>query len=198
MFTGLIEEIGKVDLVQSRTGARRLGIAALHVTTDLKIGDSIAINGACATVVWCDATRFQCDIMEETIRKTTLGNLQIGDFVNLERAIPAQGRFGGHFVQGHVDGLGTVRRVASGEPERKMEIVLPEELAKYVVPTGSIAVDGVSLTVARVDGLRATIALIPHTWETTTLGRLQAGAKVNLEVDIIGKYVEKLLAGRSK
>ncbi len=197
MFTGLIEEIGKVDLVQNRPEARRLGIASSHLAADLKIGDSIAINGACATVVWCDAHRFQCDIMVETIRKTTLGNLQVGDVVNLERAIPAQGRFGGHFVQGHVDGLGTVRRVVSSEPGRMIEITLPKELAKYVVSTGSIAVDGVSLTVTRVDGLHATIALIPRTWETTTLGKLRAGVKVNIEVDVIGKYVEKLLAGHS-
>ncbi|MFH1010948.1 MAG: riboflavin synthase [bacterium] len=193
MFTGLIEEIGKVDLVQRRKGTLRLGIVSPHIAADLKVGDSVAISGVCITVVSCDAHRFECDIMEETVRKTTLGNPQAGDLVNLERALPAGGRFGGHFVQGHVDGLGTVRRVLSGESERKFEVLLPQELAKYVVSTGSIAIDGVSLTVARVDGLRVTIALIPHTWENTTLGKLRAGAKVNIEVDIIGKYVEKLL-----
>jgi riboflavin synthase len=192
MFTGLIEEIGKVDFVRKSEGILRLGIASQQISADLRIGDSIAINGACVTVVSYDAQRFECEIMEETARKTTLGNIQIGELVNLERATPAGGRLGGHFVQGHVDDMGTVRHVISRGSEHKIEVLLPQELAKYVVPTGSIAIDGVSLTVARVDGLRATIALIPHTWETTTLSKLRAGAKVNIEVDVIGKYVEKL------
>jgi riboflavin synthase len=198
MFTGLIEEIGKVDLVKKRSEALRIGIASSLITQDLKLGDSVAVSGVCTTVVSCDAHRFECDVMSETVRKTTLGNLQMGDPVNLERAIPAGGRFGGHFVQGHVDDLGTIRSIIGGESERKLEVLLPQELAKYVVSTGSIAIDGVSLTVARVDGLRATMALIPLTWETTTLSKLRPGMKVNIEVDVIGKYVEKLLAGRSK
>jgi riboflavin synthase len=192
MFTGLVEEIGKVDFVRKSEGILRLGIVSKKISADLSIGDSIAINGACVTVVSHDSQRFECEIMEETVRKTTLGNIQIGELVNLERATPAGGRLGGHFVQGHVDDMGTVRQVISRGAEHKIEVLIPQELAKYVVATGSIAIDGVSLTVARVDGLRATIALIPHTWDTTTLSKLRAGAKVNIEVDVIGKYVEKL------
>jgi len=198
MFTGLIEAIGKVSLVQKRDKLLRLGIESPQLAPHLKIGDSIAISGVCTTVVSCDAQHFECEVMEETIRKTTLGNLQTGHVANLERAIAADDRFGGHFVQGHIDGVGTVRRVLSNESERKIEVLLPQEIAKYVVATGSIAIDGVSLTVARVDGLRATIALIPHTWENTTLSQLREGAKANIEVDVIGKYVEKLLTERLK
>ncbi len=194
MFTGLIEEIGKIDSAQKREGTLRLGVACQIVSVDLKLGDSIAISGVCTTAVQCAAGRFECDIMEETARKSTLGNMRPEDLVNLERPLRLGDRLGGHLVQGHVDGVGTVRRVLSGGSERGLELLLPQDIAKYAVATGSIAIDGVSLTVARVDGLRATIELIPHTWQNTTLGKLRAGAKVNIEVDVIGKYVEKLSA----
>ncbi|MBU1706871.1 riboflavin synthase [bacterium] len=193
MFTGLIEEIGKIDFVERREQMLRIGVAAEHVTSGLAVGDSIAIDGVCTTAVKCDSHRFECDIMEETARKTTLNDCRIGNFVNLERPLRAEDRLGGHLVQGHVDAVASVRRVVTGTLKRELEILLPEAIAKYVVATGSITVNGVSLTVARIDGLRATVALIPHTWEVTTLKNLQAGAKVNIEVDVIGKYVEKLL-----
>lgn len=196
MFTGLIEEIGKVDLAQQQGGVLRLGVASNLVPAELKIGDSIAIDGVCTTVVLCDAHRFECDVMEETVRKTTLRDLRQGDIVNLERPLRPADRLGGHLVQGHVDGVGTVRKVISRTSTHELEILLPQELARYVVVTGSVAINGVSLTVARIDGLRMTIALVPHTWNATTLKSLRAGAKVNIEVDVIGKYVEKL-TGRS-
>lgn len=196
MFTGLIEEIGKIDLMQRREGTWRIGIASQRVAADLKVGDSVALSGVCTTAVDCDTGRFECDVMEETARKTTLGNMRPGDFVNLERPLRLGDRAGGHLVQGHVDGIGTVRRVVSQAAKRELEILLPSDLAKYVAPTGSIAVDGVSLTVARINGLYITVALIPHTWEATTLKNLRPSAKVNIEVDILGKYIERLLPGQ--
>ena len=193
MFTGLIEEIGKVDLVEQRGGVLRLGIATKQISTELRIGDSVAVDGVCTTAVRCDALRFECDIMGETVQKTTLRDLRRGNFVNLERPMRPNDRFGGHLVQGHVDGIATVRRVLARAATHELEILLPQELAKYIVATGSIAVSGVSLTVARIDGLRMTVALIPHTWNATTFKNLQTGAKVNIEVDVIGKYVEKFI-----
>jgi riboflavin synthase len=193
MFTGLIEEIGKIDLVERREQVLRIGVTAELVTSGLAVGDSIAIDGVCTTAVTCDSRRFECDIMEETVRKTTLHDMRLGNLVNLERPLRAEDRLGGHLVQGHVDAIASIRRVVSGVSKRELEILLPEAIAKYVVATGSIAINGVSLTVARIDGLRATVALIPHTWEATTLKNLRVGSKVNIEVDVIGKYVEKLL-----
>jgi riboflavin synthase len=193
MFTGLIEEIGKIDLAQKREGTLRLGVTCQIVSVDLKVGDSIAISGVCTTAVHCASGRFECDVMEETARKSTLGSVRPGDLVNLERPLRLGDPIGGHLVQGHVDGVGTVRRVLTHASAREIEILLPTNLAKYVVPAGSLAVDGVSLTVARINGLHATIALIPHTWEATTLKNLRPSARVNLEVDILGKYVESLI-----
>ena len=193
MFTGLIEEIGKIDLVERREQVLRIGVAAELVTSGLAVGDSIAIDGVCTTAVTCDSRRFECDIMEETVRKTTLHDIRLGNLVNLERPLRAEDRLGGHLVQGHVDAIASVRRVVSRTSKRELEILLPEVIAKYVVATGSIAINGVSLTVARIDGLRAMVALIPHTWDATTLKNLRVGSKVNIEVDVIGKYVEKLL-----
>jgi riboflavin synthase len=183
MFTGLIEELGSLA---SRHGAR-FTFAAELVITDANIGDSIAVNGCCLTVVALTSTEWAADVVDETLSRTTLGGLAPGDPVNLERPVRLSDRLGGHVVQGHVDGVGEV--VA---PAPDLVVATPD--TRYLVEKGSVAVDGVSLTVAEVGENRFRVAIIPHTAEVTTLGRLQAGDRVNLEFDILAKYVERLLA----
>jgi riboflavin synthase len=182
MFTGLIEELGSLA---SRDGAR-LRFAAEVVTTDAKIGDSIAVNGCCLTVVELGDGSWTADVVDETLSRTTLGQLAPGQPVNLERPVRLSDRLGGHVVQGHVDGVGTV--VA---PAPDLIVATPD--TRYLVEKGSVAVDGVSLTVAEVGDDRFRLAIIPHTAAVTTLGRLRAGDRVNLEFDILAKYVERLL-----
>ena len=183
MFTGLIEELGSLAI---RDGPR-FTFASDLVTTDAKVGDSIAVNGCCLTVIALDPGRWSADVVDETLSRTTLGGLRPGDPVNLERPVRPSDRLGGHVVQGHVDGLGEV--VAAGA-----DLVVGTPDTRYLVEKGSVAVDGVSLTVANVEDDRFRVALIPHTAAVTTLGSLQAGDKVNLEFDILAKYVERLLA----
>ena len=187
MFTGIVEELGEV----LRFEGGRLFIKACEVLSDLRIGDSIAVNGVCLTVVHVGGGFFACDVIPETLRRTNLRMLGKGDRVNLERAIKAGGRFGGHFVQGHIDGVGVVRDIRGGE-ERRMRVEAPRELTKYIVDKGFIAVDGVSLTVISPRGKFFEIALVPFTLKKTNLGLKKPGDVVNLEVDIIAKYVEKL------
>ncbi len=174
----------------------RLTVSAPTTSMDSKIGDSIAINGCCLTVVAREGDRLRFDVVPETLARTNLGRLLPGDAVNLERPLAVGARLGGHFVQGHIDGIGTIRSLTPQENAIIMEIGVPPELSRYIVPKGSIAVDGVSLTVAeaRADGF--TVWVIPHTREVTTLGRRQVGDPVNLECDLLGKYVERLLAER--
>lgn len=186
MFTGIVEELG--ELVEA--GAHGLTIRGELVTADLRPGDSVAINGVCLTAVMVDGDTFTADVMAETRRRTALGALAAGDPVNLERAATATTRLGGHLVQGHVDGVGTIL-----DPAPELRVSLPAGLARYVVEKGSIGVDGVSLTVVEVTEGWFTVSLIPTTLKLTTLGRKRAGDPVNLEVDVIAKYVEKLLAG---
>ena len=190
MFTGLVAARGTVvGVAPSETGARIEIDSAL--AAELAPGDSIAINGACLTAREIGGSRFQADVVWETLRCTTLGELAPGSSVNLELALRASDRLGGHFVLGHVDGVGEVRAVhESGE----IEVQLDEDLARYVVEKGSIALDGVSLTVAALDGAAATIALIPETREATTLGALAPGSRLNVEVDILAKHLERLVA----
>ncbi len=183
MFTGLIEELGSLA---SREGAR-FTFAAEVVTADAKIGDSIAANGCCLTVVELGPGWWAADVVEESLARTTLGRLEAGDPVNLERPVRLSDRLGGHVVQGHIDGLG---RVESPAPD----LVVATPGTRYLVEKGSVAVDGVSLTVVDVDDERFRIAVIPHTASVTTLGRLRTGDEVNLEFDILAKYVERLLA----
>ena len=183
MFTGLIEELGSL----AGRDDHRFTFAAEVVTTDAKVGDSIAVNGCCLTVVALDPGRWSADVVDETLSRTTLGDLRPGDPVNLERPVRPSDRLGGHVVQGHVDGLGEV--VAAGS-----DLVVRTSDTRYLVEKGSVAVDGVSLTVAEVHDDRFRVAVIPHTAEVTTLGALQPGDKVNLEFDIFAKYVERLLA----
>ncbi len=190
MFTGIVEELGEVLKFEGG----RLFIKACEVLSDLRIGDSIAVNGVCLTVVHVGGGFFACDVIPETLRRTNLRMLGKGDRVNLERAIKAGGRFGGHFVQGHIDGVGVVRDIRGGE-ERRMRIEAPRELTKYIVDKGFIAVDGVSMTVISPRGKFFEIALVPFTLKKTNLGLKKPGDVVNLEVDIIAKYVEKLKGG---
>lgn len=194
MFTGIIEEIGKV-LEVDRAG--RIEILAGKVLKGTAEGDSIAVSGACLTVVGIGDNRFTADVMPETLRRTTLGSLESGDGVNLERAMAVGDRFGGHIVNGHVDGVG---RIASRRPEANavvFEIIADDEITRYMAAKGSVAVDGISLTVVEVSGGSFKVSIIPHTLEQTTLAEAGPGRRVNIEVDIIAKYVEALL-GRGR
>lgn len=197
MFTGLIEEIGVVRRV---TGGPipRLTIEARAVLEGTRPGDSLAVNGVCLTVVALDERSFQVEVMPETLRRSNLGRLQPGHPVNLERALLSSGRLGGHLVQGHVDGLG---RLVEKHPEGQalwVTVAAPPEVMRYLVPRAFIAVDGASLTVARVEEGRFAVSLVPYTQAHITLPRQPVGYAVNLEVDIVAKYVERLLAGREE
>lgn len=196
MFTGIVEELGTVAAVDDLGDAVQLSIRAEKVLEDVSLGDSIAVNGCCLTVVRHDGEVWTADVMRETLDKTSLAGIAPGDRVNLERAVTAGTRLGGHIVQGHVDGVGTLVRRSPSEHWEVVEIALPQHLARYLVDKGSITVDGVSLTVVEAGPESFTISLIPETLARTTLGLRQPGERVNLEVDVIAKYVEKLLAPR--
>jgi riboflavin synthase len=193
MFTGLVETTALVRRVEPDSDGARLEVET-PLAAELKQGDSIAVNGVCLTAVDPDGERFKADVMAETLRRSSLGPLAAGDSVNLELPLRASDRLGGHMVQGHVDGTGTVADVRQEGFARLVRIDAPAELLRYVVEKGSIAVDGVSLTVAEVDGGSFTVSLIPETLERTTLGLAAPGRLVNLEVDVLAKYVEKLVA----
>ncbi|HET8970852.1 MAG TPA: riboflavin synthase [Candidatus Nanopelagicales bacterium] len=197
MFTGIVEELGEVVAVESLPGeAARLTIAGPVVTTDATHGASIAVDGVCLTVTTTDGTQFRADVMSQTLRLSTLGTLGIGDRVNLERPLTLATRLGGHLVQGHVDGVGRIEARTPAEHWDLVRIALPEGLGRYVVAQGSIAVDGVSLTVVECADDWFAVSLIPTTLELTTLGRKGIGDPVNLEVDVTAKYVERLVAWR--
>ncbi|MDX6541212.1 MAG: riboflavin synthase [Gaiellales bacterium] len=193
MFTGLVETTALVRRVEPDSDGARLEVET-PLAAELKQGDSIAVNGVCLTALDPDGERFKADVMAETLRRSSLGPLAAGDSVNLELPLRASDRLGGHMVQGHVDGTGTVADVRQEGFARLVRIDAPAELLRYVVEKGSIAVDGVSLTVAEVDGGSFTVSLIPETLERTTLGLAAPGRLVNLEVDVLAKYVEKLVA----
>jgi riboflavin synthase len=195
MFTGLIEEIGIVQNIERGEQSARFTIRAAEVTEGVSLGDSITVNGACLTVVHQGPGEVAFDAVYETLQKTALGALAIGDEVNLERSLPASGRFGGHIVQGHVDGVGTIASIREVDNSFYVYITAPATLMRYVVRKGSIAVDGISLTVVEANDKTFSVAIIPHTWEHTNLRHRIAGDQVNLETDIIGKYVEKLIGG---
>ncbi len=196
MFTGLIEEIGTVQSVQSTGSNRRITVKGMLVMDDIKIDDSISINGACQTVISRTEHTFDVVSIAETLEKTTLYSLKSGTKVNLERAMKLGGRMGGHIVQGHVDCVGRVVSIELMNGSWNVWIEFPSQFSKYVVPVGSICIDGVSLTVARTEGNRLMVAVIPHTLQVTMLGSIKAGSPVNLEFDILGKYVEKMLGGK--
>jgi riboflavin synthase len=195
MFTGIVEELGEVTGLGWVPGGRSavLRVRGPLVVTDSKDGDSIAVNGVCLTVVEVDGDELSFDVMRETLDRSALGSLRPGDPVNLERAVMVSSRLGGHIVQGHVDGVGTVVSVEPGDAWTDVRVSLPAELARYLVTKGSICVDGVSLTVVSVDTDSFTVSLIPTTLARTTLGVKTPGAPVNLEVDVVAKYIERLM-----
>lgn len=188
MFTGIIEEVGEITRVKDLGGGRQLTVAA-YFSDGLRPDQSVAINGACQTVVAVEDGAFSVVAVEETLRKTTFGDLGAGDRVNLERAMQPGDRLDGHFVQGHVDGTGTVDSVEEEHTNRLYRIRFDERFAPYLIPVGSITVDGISLTVARLEDGVFTVAIIPHTFENTNVAAWEPGAHVNLEFDLIGKYV---------
>ncbi|MXG90736.1 riboflavin synthase [Nocardioides flavescens] len=196
MFTGIVEELGTVEAVEEQGDAIRLTVRAETVLADAGLGDSIAVNGCCLTVAARTESTWTADVMQETLDKTSLHGVAPGDVVNLERAVTPQTRLGGHIVQGHVDGVGTVVRREPSEHWEVVEISLPAGLGRYLVDKGSITVDGVSLTVVEARDDSFTVSLIPETLARTTLGRRQPGGRVNLEADVLAKHVEKLLASR--
>ncbi|MEU6425332.1 riboflavin synthase [Microbispora sp. NPDC046973] len=198
MFTGIVEELGEVVALEPQGDSARLTVRGAIVTADAGHGDSIAVNGVCLTVADAEGDSFTADVMKETLDRSSLGALRPGSRVNLERAVRADQRLGGHIVQGHVDGTGEVLSREPGEHWEVVRLSLPANLARYVVEKGSIAVDGISLTVADVTDDSFAVSLIPTTLELTTLGRKQPGEPVNLEVDVIAKYVEKLTAATAK
>ena len=197
MFTGIVEELGEVEGVEHQHQAARLTIRGPAVTAGARHGDSIAVNGVCLTVVESGQGRFTADVMNETLLRSSLGSLAPGSRVNLERPVRLADRLGGHLVQGHVDGTGEVLDRAPAEHWELVRVSLPDDLARYVVQKGSITVDGVSLTVVEVGAGWFTVSLIPTTLALTTLGTKGPGELVNLEVDVIAKYVEKLMGARA-
>ncbi|MCS7173533.1 MAG: riboflavin synthase [Armatimonadetes bacterium] len=194
MFTGIVEEVGRI----TERAENRLWIRTERITEDLGVGSSIAVDGVCLTVVALRHAEFAADLSPATLHRTALGLRLPGDRVNLERPVPAAGRVGGHFVQGHVDGVGRVVALRPDGEFAWMEISAPPEVVRYLVPRGSVAVDGVSLTVAGVEGERFSVCLIPYTLRHTTLGERRPGDPVNLEADILAKYVERLVSGWRK
>ena len=197
MFTGIVEELGHVVRVDALGDSVRMTISGPLVVSDASIGDSIAVNGVCLTVTTKNDTEFTADVMQESLNRTTLGHLDVDSPVNLERPVTLATRLGGHMVQGHVDGVGTVIGRQLSDNWEVVTIAPPVDLLKYIVEKGSITVDGTSLTVASVNDKEFTVSLIPETLAKTTLGIRQAGDEVNLEVDVMAKYVEKLMGARA-
>ena len=196
MFTGIIEEIGCVAAVEQMGDSMRITVAAETVLSDAKLGDSIAVNGVCLTVAERTASTFSADCMAETLARSSLGKVQVGGHVNLERAAALNSRLGGHIVQGHVDGTAELLQLEHTPHWDVLRFSLPERLARYVVEKGSITVDGTSLTVSNLGPDYFEVSLIPTTLRDTTLGELRVGQTVNLEVDVVAKYVERMLGSR--
>jgi len=198
MFTGIIEEIGKSALIENIQGGKRIKILASEILEDVKIDDSICVNGVCLTVTGKGKDYFSADAVGETLNKTTLSKLRIGEEVNLERALKLTDRLGGHIVQGHVNGTGSVADIAKLGENYFLEIIIPSGLEKYVIAEGSVTVEGISLTVAKIEGNKIGLSIIPHTWKNTNLRSKKNGDEVNIEVDVIAKYVEKLIKGNKR
>jgi riboflavin synthase len=199
MFTGIIEEIGRVTSITRQHGNRRLTVAASRLNRELKKGDSIAVSGVCLTAVEITSKSFAADLAAETWKRTSFSRIKKDALVNLELPMRADGRFGGHIVQGHVDGTGKFLALdrVRGADDYWLRIEIPPELARYVIFKGSLCIEGISLTVAKIEGTQVTAAIIPHTVKMTNLKSLQPGDPVNLEVDMVAKYVEKMIKGES-
>jgi riboflavin synthase len=195
MFTGIVEELGRISRIEQRGENRRITVTAEHSAKELKTGDSVSVSGVCLTAIDIKASSFCADLAPETWKRTSFSRIREGALVNLELPMKADGRFGGHIVQGHVDGVGkliALERIADSE-NWWLQVELPDDVEKYTVYKGSIAIEGISLTVAQLENNRCTVAIIPHTVERTNLHSLKPGDPVNLEADLIAKYVEKMM-----
>lgn len=197
MFTGIVEEMGTLTQLIRGSKEQRITISCSKILEDIHIGDSIAVNGVCLTVVTYDGKSFQADVMNETFLRSSLGALRPGSPVNLERAMAADGRFGGHIVSGHIDETGTIKTIKKDGNAIWFEIAASKDILDGIVEKGSIAIDGISLTIAAVDNVSFKVSIIPHTLKETVLGVKKVGDTVNLETDVIGKYVKKLLASQT-
>jgi riboflavin synthase len=193
VFTGIIEEVGKIQSIQRGASSAVLSVQASDIMQDIHLGDSIAVNGVCLTVTYFSSNSFTADVMHETLNRSSLGNLQIGSFVNLERAMSTNARFGGHIVSGHIDGIGTVSVIRKDDNAVWYTIKSPLPILRYIIEKGSIAIDGISLTVAKVYKDSFSVSVIPYTVSLTTLSNRRIGDVVNLENDCISKYVERLM-----
>jgi len=193
VFTGIVEAVGEIVAIDATDDLTHLSVAAPGIASEAEVGDSVAVNGACLTVTAALGDTLRFDAIQETLDKTSLGALSVGSRVNLERALLAGGRLDGHIVQGHVDGVGLVSGLERSGDDVRLFVGCAPEIAQFLVPKGSVAIDGVSLTVVGVDEAGFDVALIPHTLEVTTLGGLRAGDRVNVEVDVLGKYVKRYL-----
>jgi riboflavin synthase len=198
MFTGLVREVGEVGWLRRTDQAVQLMVSAPRTAERIRIGESVAVNGCCLTVATHREKQIMFDLLEESLERTNLGDLRPGDPVNLERALRIDGRLGGHFVQGHVDCTAEVLSMSEKGPDTRLEIALPREFARYAAFKGSIAVNGTSLTIAELLPESFVVWVIPHTLDHTNLGDLQEGERVNLEFDVLAKYVERLLAARNE
>ena len=193
MFTGIIEEVGQIKALKRGANSIILTVGAVTIMDDLKLGDSVATNGVCLTVTAFGKDFFQADVMHETMNRSSLGSLKPGSHVNLERAMPANGRFGGHMVSGHIDGTGNIKAIEKDDNAVWYTISADERILRYIVEKGSIAIDGISLTVAKVTDHDFSVSIIPHTLKETILAEKKVGDIVNLENDMVGKYIEKFM-----
>jgi len=197
MFTGLVEEMGIVSEKIKTGDGIRFRFSAEKIMDDLQVGSSVAVNGCCLTVVKNNSNIFDVDTIEETLKKTNLGKLKVGDKVNLERPLKADARLGGHFVLGHVDTIGTVEEIKELSNSHFIKISFPSEYAKYLIYVGSVSIDGTSMTVAELDKNSFSVGIIPHTWKETVFSSKRIGDSVNLEFDVLGKYVERIMESKA-